>query len=209
MISIFPLMSEAPLMASPSPVRHSQAIDPNEWNAWIGLGTAVGAGALWIWRHSLGAFCVWMWNFIQAPKLIKEQNVLIGTVFKEINDAKAHAEYAVVTSRIAWSFIDRPVLQFDSLGNCVFANDFAQRILVRQQSEFLGSGWLTLVHNDDSERIERQWKNCVNEKRNFVHEFRVHNRNGDVVKVFDRAEVMYDKNDNVLGWYHLMTVIHD
>lgn len=197
-------------MAPPASTRmHSQTIDPNEWNAWIGLGTALGAGALWIWRHSLGAFFLWLWNFIQAPRLIKEQNTLISTVFKEINEAKAMAEFAVATSRIAWSFIDRPVLQFDSLGYCVFANDFAERLLARQQGEFLGSGWLSLIHTDDSERIERIWRNCVTDKRNFFHVFRIITSSGIEVRVQDRAEIMYDRHDNVLGWYHLMTVIHD
>ena len=196
-------------MAPPASTRmHSQTIDPNEWNAWIGLGTALGAGALWIWRHSLGAFFLWMWNFIQAPRLIKEQNTLISTVFKEINEAKAMAEFAVATSRIAWSFVERPVLQFDSLGLCVCANDFALRLLVRQQDEFLGSGWQTLIHSDDSERVERLWDSCVRDKRNFAFTFRIITSSGEAIQVFDRAEVMHDRNGNVLGWYHLMTLVY-
>lgn len=206
---ILPSFTEAALMAPPASTRmHSQTIDPNEWNAWIGLGTALGAGALWIWRHSLGAFCVWVWNFIQAPKLIKEQNKIISTVFKEVNEAKAMAEFAVATSRIAWSFVERPVLQFDSLGLCVCANDFALRLLVRQQDEFMGSGWQTLIHSDDSERVERLWSACVRDKRNFAFTFRIITSSGESIQVFDRAEVMHDRNGNVLGWYHLMTLVH-
>ena len=186
----------------------SKLLNPDEWNAWLGLGTALGSAALWFWRHSLGAFCAWMWNFIQAPKLIKEQSALISTVFKEISEAKAMAEFAVVTSRIAWSFVERPVLQFDSLGLCVCANDFALRLLVRQQDEFMGSGWQTLVHSDDSERVERLWSACVRDKRNFAFTFRIITSSGEAIQVFDRAEVMHDRNGNVLGWYHLMTLVH-
>lgn len=196
-------------LADPS---HSQPsakmLNPDEWNSWIALGGTVAAAAMVVWRHSLGAFCVWMWNFIQAPKLIKEQSALISTMFKEINEAKAMAEFAVVTSRIAWSFVERPVLQFDSLGLCVCANDFALRLLVRQQDEFMGSGWLTLVHSDDSDRVERLWASCVKDKRNFAFTFRIITSSGEAVQVFDRAEVMHDRNGNVLGWYHLMTLVH-
>lgn len=207
---ILPSFTEAALMAPPASTRmHSQTIDPNEWNAWIGLGTAIGAGVLWVWRHSLGAFFVWTFNFIQAPKLIKEQNKLICTMFKEINEAKDRAEFAVVTSRIAWSFVERPVLQFDALGLCVCVNEFALRLLVRQQEEFIGSGWQTLVHSDDSERVERQWDSCVNDKRNFAYTFRIIASSGEVIRVFDRAEVMRDRHGQVLGWYHLMTLVHD
>lgn len=199
-------------LASLADSAHSQTspklLNPDEWNAWIALGGTVATAAAVVWRHSIGAFCVWMWNFIQAPKLIKEQNALISTVFKEVNEAKSMAEFAVVTSRIAWSFVERPVLQFDALGLCVCANDFALRLLVRQQDEFMGSGWLTFVHSDDSDRVERLWSSCVKDKRNFAFTFRIITSSGEAVQVFDRAEVMHDRNGNVLGWYHLMTLAH-
>ena len=201
-------MSLASLAESAQSQPSAKMLDPDEWNAWIALGGTVATAAAVVWRHSLGAFCVWMWNFIQAPKLIKEQNKLISTVFKEINEAKAMAEFAVVTSRIAWSFVERPVLQFDSLGLCVCANDFALRLLVRQQDEFMGSGWQTLIHSDDSERVERLWAACVRDKRNFAFTFRIITSSGESIEVFDRAEVMHDRNGNVLGWYHLMTLVH-
>lgn len=200
-------------LASLADPAHSQPsakmLNPDEWNAWLALGGTVATAAAVVWRHSLGAFCAWMWNFIQAPKLIKDQNLELIKLFKEIKEARAHAEYAVVTSRIAWSFIDRPVLQFDNLGYCVFANDFAERLLTRQQGEFLGSGWLSLIHTDDGERIERIWGTCVADKRNFFHMFRIITSSGTEVKVQDRAEIMYDRSDNVLGWYHLMSIVHD
>ena len=121
--------TEALMLPSPHKALN---MDPAEWNAWIALGAAIGAGGVWVWRHSLGAFFLWCWNFIQAPKLIKDQNTLISTVSKGIDEAKAMAEFAVVTSRIAWSFVERPVLQFDSLGLCVCVNGFTLRLMNRQ-----------------------------------------------------------------------------
>jgi len=181
-------------------------VDPSEWNAWIGLGVALGSGALWLWRHSLGALFMWGWNFVRAPLLIKEQNVLIHSLLEEMNKVKHQAEYAVAMSRVSWSFVERPVLQCDALGLCVFANDFSVRLLVRQQDEFCGSGWLTLVHSEDAERVERLWRQCVADKRNFAHTFRLVDRSGRSTRVFDRAEILYDRDNVVLGWYHLMSV---
>ena len=201
-------MSLASIAESAQSQPSAKMLNPDEWNAWIALGGTLGTAVLWVWRRSIGAFCVWVWNFIQAPKLIKEQNKIISTVFKEVNEAKAMAEFAVATSRIAWSFVERPVLQFDSLGLCVCANDFALRLLVRQQDEFMGSGWQTLIHSDDSERVERLWSACVRDKRNFAFTFRIITSSGEAIQVFDRAEVMHDRNGNVLGWYHLMTLVY-
>jgi len=194
-----------------APTRANSQVNPDEWNAWIGLGTAVCAGAIWLWRNSLGAFCLWLWNGLKAPsrieelfRLQKEQYLLLQS---QIHEAKAMAEYAMATSRIAWSFAECAVLQFDSLGLCLFANDYILRLLVRQQDEFQGSGWRTLIHPDDAERIEHQWDAAVKDRRNFAQTFRLVTSSGDSIKVFDRAEVLHDRAGNVLGWYHLMSII--
>jgi PAS domain-containing protein len=183
---------------------------PTSGTPGLVLARLIGAGAVWLWRHSLGAFCLWLWNGLKAPgriedlfRLHKEQQTLL---LREITEAKSMAEYAMVTSRIAWSFVERPVLQFDSLGMCAHVNEFVLHLLVRQQDEFHGSGWRTLIHPEDADRVERQWDAAVRDQRNFAQTFRIMTSNGDSIKVFDRAEVLHDRAGNVLGWYHLMSI---
>jgi PAS domain S-box-containing protein len=204
------MMPALSLAEASSPIRaHSQNIDPGEWNAWIALAGSAGLVASWVWRHSLGAMWKWLWNFVRAPHLIQEQNLAIRALLDEIHRVSRRAEFAVIVSQVSWSFVERPVLQCDALGLCSFANDFSVRLLGCQQEELSGSGWLTLVHTEDAERVERLWRQCVADKRNFVHKFRLVDRNGQEAKVFDRAEILYDRDNNVLGWYHLMSVIND
>lgn len=188
---------------------NAERLSPGEWNDWITLGGTLGAGAVWMWRRSIGAFLLWLWNFIKAPQLIKEQNDLIKAQILRIDQIEAKANFAVATSNVTWSFVERPILQFNALGQCMFANDFILRLLVRQQDEFFGSGWQTLVHSDDVDRVERMWNTAVADKRNFAHTFRLITRSGEEVKVFDRAEIMHDLHNNVLGWYHLMSIVED
>lgn len=209
-MSLLAQLPETPLFSSPTRA-NSHGVDPNEWNAWIGLGTTVAVGAVWLWRHTLGAFCLWVWNGLKAPgriedlfRLHKEQQTLL---LREITEAKAYAEFAMATSRVAWAFAECAVLQFDSLGLCLFANDYILRLLVRQQDEFQGSGWRTLVHPDDADKVERQWDASVRDRRNFSQNFRLVTSSGESVKVHDRAEVLYDRHGNVLGWYHILRII--
>ena len=196
---------------SENSLRHaSTSINPDEWNAWLGLGTAVAAGAMWLWRHSLGGFFRWLWNGIKAPVRIEElfrvQKEQCALLQAQIHEVKACAEFAMATSRIAWSFMERPVLQFDSLGMCAHVNEFVLRLLVRQQDEFYGSGWRTLIHPDDAEKVERQWDAAVKDRRNFAQTFRIMTSSGDSIRVFDRAEILHDRAGNVIGWYHLMSI---
>ncbi len=197
---------------SENPLRHaSESINPDEWNAWLGLGSGIVTLMVWLWRHSLGGFFKWLWNGLKAPgriedlfRLHKEQQTLL---LREITEAKSMAEYAMVTSRIAWSFAECAVLQFDSLGLCLFANDYILRLLVRQQDEFQGSGWRTLIHSEDMDRVERQWDASVRDKRNFSQVFRLVTSSGDSIRVQCRGEVLHDRNGDVLGWYHILRII--
>lgn len=51
------------MSAPASPLKHSsQSINPDEVNAWIGVGSALVALLVWLWRHSLGGFFKWLWN---------------------------------------------------------------------------------------------------------------------------------------------------
>lgn len=114
----------------------------------------------------------------------------------------------MATSRIAWSFAECAVLQFDSLGLCLFANDYILRLLVRQQDEFQGSGWRTLIHSEDVDRVERQWDASVRDKRNFSQSFRLVTSSGDSIRVHCRGEVLHDRDGDVLGWYHIMRIVN-
>lgn len=208
-MSLLAQLPENSLFSAPARA-NSQVVDPNEWNAWLGLGATVSAIAMWLWRHSIGGFCKWLWNGLKAParieelfRLQKEQCVLLQN---QIHEAKSCAEFAMATSRIAWSFAECAVLQFDSLGMCLFANDYILRLLVRQQDEFQGSGWRTLIHSEDMDRIERQWDASVRDRRNFAQSFRLVTSSGDSIRVHDRAEVLHDRNGNVLGWYHILRI---
>ena len=183
---------------------------PEDVNQWIKLGSALLALIMFIWRNSLGTMFWWFVDALKAPMLIRQQNEVIAGLAKSLLEVRNQAVFAVATARIAWSFVERPVLQFDAFGDCVCVNDFSMRAFARQQDEYLGKGWLTLIHQDDSDRVDRLWAQCVKEKRNFVQEFRIYHRDGRIIRVLDRAEVMRDySTDEVLGWHHLMSIIVD
>ena len=210
MSTVLPFMPTQLLMARPSSLKRDNLMTPEEANQWIKLLWAVLAFIIFLWRHSLGAAFRWVVDAAKAPMLIRKQNEAIQKLAASIQEAKNVANFAVATARIAWSFVERPVLQFNSLGECVCVNDFSMRAFSRQQDEYLGRAWLSMVHRDDVADVRRLWESAVADKRNFTHEFRIHHRDGRIIKVYDRAEVMRDgSTEEVLGWHHLMSIIVD
>lgn len=207
MISATIAESASTLGAQPMRV-HSNASNPSEWTVgdWSTVLGTCSAVAGWFWRHTLLGFCKWVWNGIKAPSRIEAIYLELKT---ELKATKYTAEYALATSRIAWSYVERPVMQFDAMGHCIACNDFILRLTVRQLDEFLMSSWKTLVHSEDLERVERQWEAAVREHRNFVQSFRLITSSGDSIRVFDRAETLHDSAGNVIGWSHLLSVVTD
>ena len=46
----------------PQPIRHDRTIEPGEMNDWIAFGGAVGAFFLWLWRKTIKAALLWLYN---------------------------------------------------------------------------------------------------------------------------------------------------
>jgi PAS domain-containing protein len=198
------------LMSAPPSLHREAMLTPEDINQGFTLAGTILAILTWLWRHSIKAGLVWVKDAFSAPGLIRQQNEVIAKLITLITEARHTANFAVATARIAWSFVERPVMQFNSLGECVCVNDFSMRAFVRQQDEFLGKGWLSMVHHDDVADVRRLWEAAVADKRNFTHEFRIHHRDGRIIRVYDRAEIMHDTaTDEVLGWHHLMSIITD
>lgn len=178
----------------------SQSVNPDEWNAWIGLGTAITAGAIWLWRHSLGGFCKWLWNFIKAPQRIEE-------LYRKLLRIDSAANLALAMSRVTWRTIDRPIWQSDASGLCVHCNPFLLRLLARQEEDIIGNGWMSTVHEEDRARVEREWERIVLHKRDFHLHYRWITSTGVSIPILAQATRLLDLDGVVLGWVGFVTVL--
>jgi PAS domain-containing protein len=191
-----------PRFSAPSenPLRHaSESINPNEWNDWIALGSALVAGLIWLWRHSLGGFFKWLWHGITAPQKIE-------AILQMLQKLQGEVAYAKAIGLAMPDLIDRPVWFSDATGQCVGCNDFYVRLLVRQKHEITGENWRSVIHPDDRNMVESQWNAAVRDKRDFALSYRFITSSGEAVPVFGLASCLRTNMGEVVGWIGKITL---
>jgi PAS domain-containing protein len=197
-MSLLAQLPEHSLFSAPTRA-NSQAINPDEWNAWIGLGTAIAAALIWLWRHSLGGFVKWLWRFIVGPAKVEEILEILKALVGEVAYVKA-------VGLAMPDLIDRPVWFSDAAGHCVGCNDFYVRLLVRQKHEITGENWRSVIHPDDRNMVEQQWNAAVRDRRDFALSYRLVTSAGEEIAVFGLASCLRTKTNEVVGWIGKITL---
>ncbi|MET0430054.1 MAG: PAS domain-containing protein, partial [Microvirga sp.] len=76
-------------------------------------------------------------------------------------------------------------------------------------SEALGSGWMRVVHPDDSEPVTRRWMQSLRTGEAFDVDYRVRRWDGDYHWVRARAAPRRGEDGAILRWYGTLEDIHD
>lgn len=75
--------------------------------------------------------------------------------------------------------------------------------------EWLGWGWLTGVHEDDRERVEREWLEAVRSKRPYETELRLRHEGSGWRWISLRAVPLADPDGSVRGWVGMNVDVHE
>src|SRR6516164_1005705 len=65
--------------------------------------------------------------------------------------------------------------------------------------EYLGSGWLDAVHPEDRERVERDWRDCVQAGKVFDNRYRVRTKNSSY-RHYDVRAVPIERDGKIIEW---------
>ena len=92
------------------------------------------------------------------------------------------------------------IYQNDVHGNCVYTNKRLQEMAGLTLSDSLGSGWTNTLVPEDKEAVRTAWQTCVQEQREFSHEFRWLRPDGTMRWVHSRAARMHSEAGQLLGY---------
>jgi len=65
--------------------------------------------------------------------------------------------------------------------------------------EYLGNGWLDAVHPEDRERVERDWRDCVQAGKVFDNRYRVRTKTGSY-RHYDVRAVPIERDGKIIEW---------
>lgn len=83
--------------------------------------------------------------------------------------------------------VDVPIFTTDGNGLCTWANRAYLSLLNRPITDILGHGWESVVHQDDRDRVTREWYDAISEQRPFDLEYRYKTHDDKIVLVRCKA----------------------
>ncbi len=92
------------------------------------------------------------------------------------------------------------IFQADTQGQCTYVNAQWQEISSLTLEQSLGDGWMQAIQEEDREVVLAQWRDCVQNKRNFSGEFRLINRHGDEFWISIRAAAISNEVGEAIGF---------
>ena len=199
---IMPILTDAVASFEQPTKVESNALRPSEWSVgeWETIIGTVASVLAWLYRHSIKAALIWLWNALKAPGRIAQ-------IIAKIERIDQTAELALSLARITWRTIDRPIFQTDSMGMCIHCNPFMLRLLTRQEDEIVGSGWANMIHEEDRDMVLHEWSTAISSRRDFHLHYRWIDSTGQVIRILCNAVRIFDEADNILGWVGIVTVL--
>lgn len=171
----------------------SNSFDPKRTNEWIALAATIAAISLWFWRNALKECFRWALNTLKAPNNIED-------ILKTLTEHDISLKTSLARSRITWNGLHIPVWESDSTGLCVFINDYMLNLMKRREHEILGRSWVSVIHEDDREKVAQEWDDAIEQKRDFDLSYRWVSSDGRTIHIHAKANRLLDQSSRILGW---------
>ncbi|MBE9180412.1 PAS domain S-box protein [Oculatella sp. LEGE 06141] len=99
------------------------------------------------------------------------------------------------------------ICRFDTVGNCIYANDRWSEMTGRPVQTALGTGWIQALHPEDCDRILKQWSQSVGQGRSNQGEGRHLRPDGSIRWFYYQAIPETDAEDSLIGYIGTLTDI--
>lgn len=139
----------------------------------------------------------------EGPNLAETLQVMASTqsaMLLDMKQLKVGQQSMVARQRADLEDEPDPVFETDLNGQLVFANTAYLDLVSYSVAQMRGRGWEVILHEDDRERITREWRNAVNARRIFDATFRVISRAQKVTPVRCIARPMVCEVNEITGF---------
>jgi len=124
-----------------------------------------------------------------------------GNSIRDVLD-RLEKEMASFDSKIKTLIIynDVALYETDPAGQCLWVSKQWCNLTGLLPADAQGNGWILSVHEDDRERVFEEWKNAIEQQRDFTMNYRVGNETVGFSTVHGRANAIKSAKGKILGF---------
>lgn len=113
------------------------------------------------------------------------------------------------TSRLIIETIPQGIWRTNPDGSADYFSKQFYSLVGYRPEEFLGWGWSEVIHNDDRERVIREWERCRQSKIPVSVDFRIKMKDGSYRWFLSLGNPLFDSNGTIQKYYGTWTDIHE
>lgn len=113
------------------------------------------------------------------------------------------------TSRLIIETIPQGIWRTNPDGSADYFSKQFYRLVGYQPEEFLGWGWSEVIHDDDRQRVIKEWDRCRQEKIPVSIDFRIKMKDGNYRWFLSLGNPLFDSNGVIQKYYGTWTDIHE
>ena len=167
---------------------------------WLdGIQSAIGA----IVAAGTGIYAIWQ-GFRFSLRKIKEVYrtiVKFADSLEAITDLTRQVAVIEATQRCYTAINRQPMWRSDIQGHCVEANAALLGLIGITFDDIRGAGWAHYIHEEDRDRVVKEWQEAVTSRSRFRSEFRFRRPdNNAAVSVESRAYPIISASGDLLGF---------
>ncbi len=133
---------------------------------------------------------------------IQEPFLRLREASRETQQAEAHYTTLAELAPVG-------IFRTDALGRCLYVNDRWSEIAGLSLAEASGDGWAKTLHQEDRERVEREWEQAAHEQQKFRDEYRFQRPDGTITWVLGQAKAELNSNGQLVGHVGTITDISE
>lgn len=128
-----------------------------------------------------------------------------GSIFDKITTMNGNINFMIIRGDAMIKLSHSAIYECDGKGNCINVNAKYSNLTGLTLDEAYGVGWLNAIADDDRERVMQQWKQAVENSREFHSIYNIKDKSGNKIKVSGSATISRDKHTNSIN--HIMGII--
>lgn len=130
-----------------------------------------------------------------------------GSIFDKLN--RIEKRLVVNEGRSLAMINERNIAYFesDSTGKCVWASLPYLDLIDRSLDDVVGLGWISTIHEEDREKVVKEWKEAIEQRREFSLSYRMVNRQGDAIKVSCHGTIVRDSTGEAVAYTGTLTIM--
>ncbi len=154
----------------------------------------------------------WLETHAVPLKDIKDNIISLLAVTRDITDRKKVEDQLVENEKLFRHLASNApvgIFQADKEGVCNYVNEEWMEYSGMSFDQAMDFGWTNATHPEDKERVIKEWHHFVKTDADFVTEFRVLNKNKQVIWLSVKAVKLLDAQNNLYGYIGIALDVTD